>query len=359
MTFPPLQGLGEQQKISPSPLSSNPTGQAYLTPHQGLMMPEAQVHLAQVLQDALPLADAQPAAEADIGELALDLTQIGLDIVGMIEPTPFADLTNAAISGVRGDLLGVGLSIAGVLPYIGDAAKLGKLGSYAQTVSKAIDLALSNSAARKLLEPALRSINDAINAVPQGVLNALPDGARQSIETMKSKLDDFFARGADNVDVFANSNYTRAEYDDYVARKTAAGETPRTPEDYVAARDHWVRGSAAHREAVEGAMEDLRLQFPDAEIIETPSLRTADGDLSYPDIMVIDEDAGTLTFVEVKTGGADLTPNQRALAGDLENATFTPTQADKMGVLTPDSTLGELYPGGIRWDEIRGPGYKD
>ncbi|MDO5088132.1 MAG: hypothetical protein Q4D74_11090, partial [Comamonadaceae bacterium] len=67
---------------------------------------------------AKPKAD-----EVDVGELALDLTQIGLDIVGIFDPTPISDGSNALISLFRGDFLGAGLSAVSMIPYVGDAAK--------------------------------------------------------------------------------------------------------------------------------------------------------------------------------------------------------------------------------------------
>ncbi len=47
-------------------------------------------------------------------------------MVGTFEPTPFADLGNAAISGLRGNKTDAALSLAGVIPYVGDAGKIGK-----------------------------------------------------------------------------------------------------------------------------------------------------------------------------------------------------------------------------------------
>ncbi len=63
-------------------------------------------------------------------EVLLDLGQLALDIIGIIEPTPFADSANAVISITRGDWWGSLLSAAGVIPYIGDVAKLGKIRKY-------------------------------------------------------------------------------------------------------------------------------------------------------------------------------------------------------------------------------------
>lgn len=66
----------------------------------------------------------------------LDSIQAGLDAVGVVEPTPFADSANAGISALRAlldpknagtHLKNAGISlISAAVPYIGDAAKLAK-----------------------------------------------------------------------------------------------------------------------------------------------------------------------------------------------------------------------------------------
>lgn len=135
---------------------------------------------------------AQAPGGPSVGTLALDITQIGLDIVGIFEPTPFADGANTLISLGRGDWLGAGLSVLGVVPYIGDLAKLGKLGKWAKTIANGVELAAKNPAAAKILEPALRKVHDAIKAIPEGALKKLPDDAREAIQGMKKQLDEFF-----------------------------------------------------------------------------------------------------------------------------------------------------------------------
>lgn len=135
---------------------------------------------------------AQAPGGPSVGTLALDITQIGLDIVGIFEPTPFADGANTLISLGRGDWLGAGLSVLGVVPYVGDLAKLGKLGKWAKTIANGVELAAKNPAAAKILEPALRKVHDAIKAIPEGALKKLPDDAREAIQGMKKQLDEFF-----------------------------------------------------------------------------------------------------------------------------------------------------------------------
>ncbi len=55
----------------------------------------------------------------------------GLDAIGTIEPTPFADGLNGVLYGLEGDWGNAGLSMAGVVPYIGDAGKVCKYGKKA------------------------------------------------------------------------------------------------------------------------------------------------------------------------------------------------------------------------------------
>jgi RHS repeat-associated protein len=51
-----------------------------------------------------------------------------LDIIGTFEPTPFADLINAGLYTGEGDKVNAAISMAGVIPYVGDLGKLAKYG---------------------------------------------------------------------------------------------------------------------------------------------------------------------------------------------------------------------------------------
>jgi hypothetical protein len=160
------------------------------------------------------LAASAPLAQAKNGPsaatLALDLTQIGLDIVGIFEPTPFADGANTLISLGRGDWLGAGLSVLGVVPYLGDLAKVGKMGKWAKTVANAVELAARNPEAAKLLEPALRKVYDAVKAIPDGALKKLPDDAQDAIRGMKKQLDEFFSPASRKLSDIPVSELNRA-----------------------------------------------------------------------------------------------------------------------------------------------------
>jgi hypothetical protein len=139
--------------------------------------------------------DVAAAPKSSRTDLALDVTQIALDIVGIFEPTPFADLANTAISLGRGDLLGAGLSVLGVAPYIGDAAKLGKLGKWAKTVSNAVELAKTDAAFAKAVRPALEQLQSAIRSIPEGAMNALPNTAKQQLNRMARQIDEALGTG--------------------------------------------------------------------------------------------------------------------------------------------------------------------
>lgn len=155
---------------------------------------------------ATPANDQGP----DTATLVADLAQMTLDLTGIVEPTPVSDGANTLISlgrsigsavtgnwGDAGGHLGNGaLSAVGIVPYLGDLAKAGKIGKWAQTVADAISAVAHNPALRQTFEPALRGVADAVNKIPSSVMDKLPASARESIEGMKSQLDEFFGAGA-------------------------------------------------------------------------------------------------------------------------------------------------------------------
>jgi hypothetical protein len=144
-------------------------------------------------------------------ELALDLGQIGLDIVGLVDPTPVSDGLNGIISLFRGDFLGAGISAVSMIPYIGDAAKLGKLGKWSKSIERAIDVASAapNTAAGKALRPAIAKIADGLNAIPASVLNKLPAGARNQILDMRAKANAFLGVAGKTFSAAVNKTASR------------------------------------------------------------------------------------------------------------------------------------------------------
>lgn len=163
-----LQALDDALAAAPPALDSAEGGRARL----------AAVH-----------AGGDAAANGDRQALLLDVGQAVLDIVGILEPTPFADLTNTGISIGRGEWLDAGLSALGVIPYVGDLGKLGKLPRLAGTIENAIDVARTDPGFAQQIRPLLERIDGLVDNVP---LDALPASARETVEGLSGKLDDFF-----------------------------------------------------------------------------------------------------------------------------------------------------------------------
>ncbi|WP_379553625.1 HNH endonuclease [Qipengyuania sp. DGS5-3] len=225
---PVLNTAGLQRDLSTLQAAIPEQAQALQQAVLSQLTPREQGNLIRVQETVTTPTQAQtatPTPANDTGpgtaELALDLTQMALDIVGIFEPTPFADGSNAVISlgrsigsAFRGEgwdalgHLGNGIvSGVSILPYLGDSAKIAKIAGWADTVASAITAAARSPAASAALRGPLGEIRDAVNRIPQGVLDSLPAGARESIERMKTQLDDFFgagARGADEAVVAGN-----------------------------------------------------------------------------------------------------------------------------------------------------------
>lgn len=132
---------------------------------------------------------------AEQKSLILDLGQLALDVVGLADPTPVTDGLNGLISLFRGDFLGAGISAVSMIPYIGDAAKLGKLGKWGDTVLAVTEMAAKNADFAKVAEPLLKKIDEAIDAIPGNVFDNLPASARQTLQQIQTKIDDVLGVG--------------------------------------------------------------------------------------------------------------------------------------------------------------------
>jgi len=68
-----------------------------------------------------------------------DAVITGLDIVGIVDPTPVSDALGATLSAQEGDYLGAGASVVGAaVPLIGDAAKIPKIAKGVNKIKSAI-----------------------------------------------------------------------------------------------------------------------------------------------------------------------------------------------------------------------------
>ncbi|MEL6330415.1 MAG: DNA/RNA non-specific endonuclease [Planctomycetota bacterium] len=120
---------------------------------------------------------------ADIRRLSLDVAQIVADIAGLVDPTPISDGAGAILSVVRGDWLGAGLSVASMVPYVGDLAKAGKLPRYLKTVETAIEVARKSADARRVLAPIMKRL--------EGALDMLPKDAGDQINRLRRLVKQF------------------------------------------------------------------------------------------------------------------------------------------------------------------------
>jgi hypothetical protein len=77
--------------------------------------------------------------EGNYSLLGDDILSAGLDLVGVLDPTGVADGLNAGLQAKNGDWLGAAISTAGIIPYIGDVAKVGKIGKDLKIINNAID----------------------------------------------------------------------------------------------------------------------------------------------------------------------------------------------------------------------------
>ncbi len=121
-------------------------------------------------------------------ELALDGVQLGLDLGGIVDPTPITDGASALISVGRGDWWGAGISVLGMAPYVGDLAKLGKLGRYGKSVTKIIELAKNNAKVAETFRPMLAKIYDLLRNAP---LDKLPASIAKPLRKMRDEIGEF------------------------------------------------------------------------------------------------------------------------------------------------------------------------
>jgi hypothetical protein len=107
--------------------------------------------------------EASPELVVSAQELSrLDALQMLLDVIGLVPGVGApADILNAIISGARGDWLGAGLSVFGVVPIAGEGATAAKIAKnadrYAAAVAKVADDMLPHlpASVRDKLKPAI------------------------------------------------------------------------------------------------------------------------------------------------------------------------------------------------------------
>lgn len=117
--------------------------------------------------------------------LIADVAQIALDIVGIVDPTPIADATNAAISVARSDWEGAGISLLGTVPFVGDVAKAGKLPRWLATVEKCVAQARGSRRIANLLRPLLTRVYYTLDCFP---LTVMSESQREALSQLQRRI---------------------------------------------------------------------------------------------------------------------------------------------------------------------------
>lgn len=304
-------------------------------------------------------APPQAAAPPDRVKLVADLTQMALDLTGIVDPTPISDGSNAIISAGRaigsmfggewkeaGGHLGNGvLSAAGILPILGDAAKIGKIGKWAQTVADAVATVAHNPALRATFEPSLRAIRDAVASIPAGVLDKLPSGARESIERMKGQLDEFFGAAGRT---FSGAVTATAERLGIPPEKVQAiadagrGNRPTNPADYLS-----TSRIAEHARAFEGGGSRFTMQSS----IDDYGLGQTDGTTFIMTRAEADQLVASTGGDPRKLEAALGLPVGQLDDGQLMRVDFSPQAMDDLGMRMPNGNEAgantNWLPGGL------------
>jgi RHS repeat-associated protein len=117
-----------------------------------------------------------------------EILSAALDIVGIFDPTGIADATAAGLAADKGNWGDMLISGLGVIPYLGDVAKVGKIGKDIKIINKAIDAVRAEQRAAKLSKVE-RAGKDFTKAGKEAVIdvNKAKNGGVVKCETCKTK----------------------------------------------------------------------------------------------------------------------------------------------------------------------------
>ncbi len=146
-----------------------------------------------------------------------DVLSAGLDIVGIFDPTGVADVLGASLAAEQGDWGSALISSVGVVPYLGDVAKVGKIGKDVKIIENAIDGIKAVNGNSKASEKA-QHVYEIVNNTTKGVEKVGISGGKIS-----QAGDSYRARSQVNKLNKAGGNYSSR-----VAEKIPAGKGART-----------------------------------------------------------------------------------------------------------------------------------
>ena len=123
--------------------------------------------------------------------LIADLIQMALDVAGVFEQSGIADGASGVMSlfrGKFGDALMSGVSAVPLFGIVGDAAKAGRLGKYAKSLSHLIELAKKDAKLAEMLRPMFARVYSMIRSVPLG---KLPAGISKILRKTQDEIGQF------------------------------------------------------------------------------------------------------------------------------------------------------------------------
>jgi len=128
-----------------------------------------------------------------------DILVATLDIVGIVDPTGAADVVSGSIEMKNGNFWSGLASYAGVVPLIGDAAKIGKLPKHLKTIEKAIDALKSEKKVDFIVTPKgvavsknqkqMRQGFDAAGFPKKNATKTTENGVIHTVPTNNGKVD--------------------------------------------------------------------------------------------------------------------------------------------------------------------------
>jgi len=121
-------------------------------------------------------------------KLLVDFVQMTADVIGFVDPTPTCDGVSMVISLTQGDLFSATLSIISMVPFIGDAAKLGRLPKYKKVLDRVIHQVKRSDRFATLVKPFLHQLHGGLQRIPA----FLPDKVADEVRSIRGVLDGYF-----------------------------------------------------------------------------------------------------------------------------------------------------------------------
>ena len=115
----------------------------------------------------------------------IDDFQTALDTVGLVDPTPISDGVNAIISLTRGQYPSAGISAIAMLPYLGDALKLGRAVGVVRggaRVVNGIDSFVGTTIVRHISSPLSPLLKQSLRGEARQIFDVINPGIRAGLD---------------------------------------------------------------------------------------------------------------------------------------------------------------------------------